>query len=69
MEAEITKVQVPEEWVIEYAKRDLSARVASKLGASAKLIDEEYKITHGKDFVSVTGIYSFKEDIGVTVPR
>ncbi len=69
MEAEITKVQIPEEWVIEFAKRDLSARVSSKLGASAKLIAEEYDITRGNDFLTVTGIYSFKEDIGVTVPR
>ena len=69
MEAEITKVQVPEEWVIDFAKRDLSARVASKLGASAKLIEEDYFINRGNGFVSVTGVYNFKEDIGVTVPR
>ena len=69
MEADVTKVQLPREWVVEFAKRDLSARVAEKLGASSKLIEEEYIVSDGKDCVTVTGIYSFKEDIGVTVPR
>ena len=69
MEAEITRVQIPEAWVVEFAKRDLSARVASKLGPSAELLEEEYNVEPGNGFVTVTGVYNFKEDIGVTVPR
>ena len=68
MEAEITKVQIPEDWVVEFAKRDLSARVASKLGPSAELLEEKYDITKGNGVITITGVYSFKEDICVTVP-
>ncbi len=69
MEAEKTKVQLPKDWVVEFAKRDLSARIGAKLGPSARLISEEYVVDEGKNSVTVTARLNFKEDIGVTVPR
>ena len=69
MEAEKNTVQLTEEWVTEFAKRDLSAQISEKLGTFARLQSEDYLIEKDHKRIRVTARMDFIENIGVTVPR
>ena len=69
MEAEKNTVQLTEEWVTEFAKRDLSAQISERLGPFARLQSEDYLIERGNKSIRVTARMDFIENIGVTVPR
>lgn len=69
MEAEKNTVQLTEEWVTEFAKRDLSAQVSERLGSFARLQSEDYIIEKQNNTIRVTACMDFIENIGVTVPR
>lgn len=69
MEAEISTVQLPEDTVVEFAKRDLGAQIGYELGKKARLQSEDYIIDKGVNSVTVTAVMEFIEDIAVSVPR
>jgi len=69
MEAEKNRVQLPLDWITEFAKRDLSARISEKLGSFARLISQEYTVSENGSTVNVTANMEFTESIGVCVPR
>ncbi len=68
MEAERIKVQLPEEWVIEFAKRDLTAQISAELGSFARLIKDDYIVEKNGNFLTVKAVMEFTENIGVKVP-
>ncbi len=69
MEAERNTVQLTEEWVTEFAKRDLSAQISERLGSFARLQSEDYMVEKQNKSIRVTARMDFIENIGVTVPR
>lgn len=69
LEAEKVSVQLPAEWVIEFAKRDLSARIGERLGKSARLQSEDYIVEESARNITVKAQMEFIENIGVAVPR
>lgn len=69
MEAEKNRVQLTEEWVTEFARRDLSAQISNELGTFARLKSEDYEVINKNNTLTVTARMDFIENIGVTVPR
>ena len=69
MEAEKNRVQLTEEWVTEFARRDLSAQISNELGTFARLQSEDYEVIKNNSTITVTARMDFIENIGVTVPR
>ncbi len=69
LEAEKNIFQMPREWVIDQAKRDLTARIGSKLGKGARLQSQEYITEDRGNKVYVKAQMEFIENIGVCVPR
>ncbi len=68
-EAEMTEVQLSPEFVIDFAKRDLTAQIAEELGAYSRLRSEDYVVEESSDSVTVTAKMDFIESIGTAVPR
>lgn len=69
MEADKVSVQLPKEWVIEFAKRDLTAQIGEELGKSARLQNEDYTVEEKGRSIMVKAQMEFIENIGVSVPR
>ncbi|MBP3359821.1 MAG: sporulation protein YqfD [Clostridia bacterium] len=68
-EAVRNTVQLPYEWVLEYAKRDLTARIAAELGSFSRLQSEDFLVSENGGSITVTAKMDFTESIGVCVPR
>lgn len=68
-EAVKNTVQLPYEWVLEYAKRDLTARISAELGSFSRLQREDFAVTENGGSITVTAKMDFIESIGVCVPR
>lgn len=68
-EAERKNESIPAEYMEEFAKRDLSAQIASELSPLASLKSENYTTEKNNDSITVTAEMSFIENIGTAVPR
>lgn len=68
-ESEVTAEPMNIEAALQTAKEELEQRIASKLGAGARLLDEELQYEYISDKeIEVRLTMSFKEDIGTEVP-
>ncbi len=68
-EAEKNEESIPPDWMEDFAKRDLSARIASQLSPLAQKQSESYSSQINGNKITVTAEMSFIENIGTTVPR
>lgn len=67
-EAELEEETLPADWVIEEAKRDLSAVIGEQLSVGARLQSEDYTVTENTESITVTATMEFTEIIGTCVP-